>query len=73
MQKNSTPLDRIMKGPPKWTNEALANEVGKDPTYISQVRNGRKCSETLAKLISHFFNGEITPDEIQNPDNYMED
>ncbi len=73
MQKQSTPLDKIMKGPPRWTNEALALELGKDPSYISEVRNGRRCSDTLAKLISIFFGREITQDQIQNPSKYMED
>ena len=70
--QNSTPLDKLMKGPPKWTNEALGKEIGKDPSYISEVRNGRKCSDTLAMLISLFFDSKITQDEIQHPEKYME-
>ena len=64
MKKNTT-LNKLMDGPPKWTNDAFSKEVGVTSSYISQIRNGRPCSFKLAKKISLFFNGKITIEELQ--------
>ena len=53
-----------MDGPPTWKNKDMGKALGIDPTYISQVRNGRIPSVSLAKKISEFTNGEVTVSEL---------
>lgn len=65
MDEPTTTLDKLMDGPPKWTNDAFGAEMGVTGSYISQIRHGRHCSYSLAKRISVFFDGKITVEELQ--------
>ena len=60
-----TTLDKLMAGPPKWTNDAFAEIMDVTGPYISQIRHGRHCSYNLAKQISAFFDGRVTIEELQ--------
>ncbi len=57
-------LNVWMNGPPKWTNEAMGSSLEIDPSYISQIRNGRIPSVSLAKKISEFTNGSVSVAEL---------
>ena len=63
--KKSITLDKLMKGPPKWTNDALADLMGVTGSYMSQLRHGRPCGFELAKRISSFFKDKITAGQLQ--------
>ncbi len=58
-------LDKLMDGPPKWTNDAFGGKMGVTGSYMSQIRNGRHCGYELAKQISIFFDGKITVSQLQ--------
>jgi len=60
-----TTLDKLLDGPPRWTNDAFGNIMGVSGPYISQIRNGRSCSYKLAKRISAFFDGKIAVEQLQ--------
>lgn len=73
MDKKITTLDKLMQGPPKWTNDALGIEMGITGPYISQLRHGRHCSYGLAKRISAFFEGKVTVKELQEGNSIKKD
>jgi len=65
-ESTTTTLDKLLDGPPKWTNDAFGGIMGITGPYVSQIRNGRHCSYKLAKRIASFFDGKISIEELQD-------
>ena len=62
-------LDKWMKGPPTWKNKDLAEKLELDPSYLSEIRNGRIPSLSTAKKISDFTENQVTVQEILQLEN----
>jgi len=61
-------LNDWIKGPPTWKNKDLAKALKIDPSYLSEIRNGRVPSIDLAKKIAEFTKHSVSVNELLHID-----